>query len=265
MNRIAKYGWLGLISARSNLAYIAEVGSRVIFLAIVLFIFLKLWQVTFAEMKTDLLGGLTLAQMLWYLMFTESITLSAPRVAYLVDQDVRTGSLAIQLLRPMSYPFYALSSTLGERLVRFVMNVMVGSAIAFCLVGPLHFTMQGLALVVVALPLAFVLDFLGNFAIGLGAFWLEDTTGLLLIYSRVTMILGGMLIPVELFPDYLQPLVRAMPFASIVYGPAHVFVKPDVPELSELLIRQGAAVLAFGLLVWLIYRLALRRVFANGG
>lgn len=93
--KLAKYGWLGWISARSNLAYIAEVGSRVIFLAIVLFIFLRLWQVTFAETKRDVLGGLTLAQMLWYLMVTESITLSAPRVAYLVDQDVRTGSLAI--------------------------------------------------------------------------------------------------------------------------------------------------------------------------
>lgn len=145
------------------------------------------------------------------------------------------------------------------------MNLVVGSAIALCLVGPLQFTWQGLALAVVALPLAFVLDFLGNFAIGLGAFWLEDTSGLLLIYSRVTMILGGMLIPVELFPDYLQPLVRAMPFASIVYGPAHIFVKPDLTELAQLLVRQGAGVLAFGLAVWLIYSLALKRVFANGG
>ena len=67
-----------------------------------------------------------------------------------------------------------------------------------------------------------ILDFQGMFLIGLGAFWLEDTSGLLLIYSRVTMILGGMLIPLELFPESWQPVLRVLPFSSMVYGPARL-------------------------------------------
>ena len=265
MIALRKYTWIGLTSARSNLAYLGEVATRVIFLAVILYIFLRLWQVTFAETGASRLGGLTLAQMLWYLAMTESIILSAPRIAQEVDQDVRTGALAVQLTRPLSYPLYRLWTTLGERMVRFLLNTGVGVLIVLLFVGPIPLTLGGLAMFALALPLAFVLDFLASFLIGLGAFWLEDTSGIMLIYSRITMILGGMLIPIELFPARLQPLLRALPFANIVYGPAREFVRPDPAFLGELVLRQGLSIAVLSLCVALVYRRALKRIHANGG
>jgi ABC-2 type transport system permease protein len=262
---LRKYIWLGLTAARSNLAYLGEVATRTLFLAVILFIFLQLWRVTYGETGATTLGGLTLAQMLWYLSMTEAITLSAPRVAQEVDQDVRTGALAVQLIRPLDYPLARMWTTLGERSVRFGLCTLVGAALALLLVGPIRFTPAGLLLFALTLPLAFVLDFLGNFLIGLAAFWIEDTSGLTLIYSRVTMILGGMLIPLELFPEQSQPLLRALPFASIVYGPARMFVHPDPAFLADLVLRQGGAIGAFALAVLAIYRVALRRIHSNGG
>ena len=262
---VRKYTWLGLIAARSNLAYLGEVATRTLFLAVILYIFLQLWRVTYSETGATTLGGLTLAQMLWYLAMTEAITLSTPRVAQEVDQDVRTGALAVQLIRPLNYPLARLWMTLGERLVRFGLNAAVGSVLALLLVGPISFTPVGLLLFALALPLAFVLDFLGNFLIGLAAFWIEDTSGLALIYSRVTMILGGMLIPLELFPERMQPILRALPFAWIVYGPAHMFVLPDLAFLTNLALRQGIAIGVFAVLVALVYRVALGRIYGNGG
>lgn len=265
MRAAAKYFWIALISAKSNLAYLPEVASRVIFLGVVLYIFLRLWTVTYSETGTETLAGMTLVQMLWYLVVTESIVLSAPRVAQAVDQDVRTGQLAIQLVRPLSYPLYRLSSTLGERCVRFFLNLGVGSLIALLLVGPLDLQPAGLLIFLLSLPLAFALDFLGSFLIGLCAFWLEDTSGLLLIYSRVTMVVGGMLIPIELFPDAVKGLVMALPFAAMVYGPARLLVLPAWSALAGLIIQQALACAVAGCLVALIYRSAVRRLFANGG
>src|SRR5215207_1193409 len=221
-----KYTWLGLIAARSNLAYLGEVATRTLFLAVILYIFLQLWRVTYSETGAATLGGLTLAQMLWYLAMTEAITLSTPRVA---------------------------------------LNLAVGSVLALLLVGPIAFTPLGLLLFALTLPLAFVLDFLGNFLIGLAAFWIEDTSGLALIYSRMTMILGGMLIPLELFPERMQPILRALPFAAIVYGPARMFVLPDPAFLADLALRQGIAIGVFAVLVALVYRVALGRIYSNGG
>lgn len=265
MNFLRKYAWVGFISARSNLAYLGEVVSRTIFLGVILYIFLRLWQVAYSETRSVSLAGLTLAQMLWYLTITESIMMSAPRVTQLVDEDVRTGALAVQLVRPLSYPLYRLAVSLGERMVRFTVCALVGSAIALILVGPIQLSVAGLALFALSIPLAFALDFLGNFLIGLGAFWLEDTSGLMLIYSRVTMILGGMLFPLDLFPLAWQPWLKATPFAAVVYGPARMFVEPGTPALFELIVRQGLAIAGFAAAVGLVYHLALRRVFANGG
>src|SRR5262245_21816100 len=262
---LRKYTWVGLTSARSNIAYLGEVATRAIFLGVILYIFLQLWRATYAHAGVEQLGGFTLTQMLWYLAMTESITLSGPRVAQEVDQDVRTGALAVPLIRPLSYPLYRLWTTLGERLVRFLLNAVVGTAIALLFVGPIPLSLGSLALFVPALLLAFTLDFLGHFLIGLGAFWLEDTSGLMLIYSRVTMILGGMLLPIELFPVAWQPLLRALPFASMVYGPARLFVQPDAAFLADLVLKQAVAIVVFVMAVAFVYRVALRRIHANGG
>ena len=264
-DRASTYAWVGLTAIRSNLSYLAEVGTRVIFLGVILFIFLQLWRVTYSGTGATKLGGLTLAQMLWYLCMTEAIIMSAPAVSTAVDQDVRTGAIAVYLLRPLSYPLYRLFTTLGERAVRFALNLVVGAVIVLCFVGPIHFSALGLLMLTLSIPLAIALDFLANLLIGLGAFWMEDTSGLSLIYNRLQMILGGMLIPLELFPRQLQPLLRALPFSSVVYGPARLFVAPNLSLFEWLVVHQGLFALTAGLLVALIYRVGLRKVQAHGG
>ncbi|MBL1202702.1 MAG: ABC transporter permease [Nostoc sp. GBBB01] len=224
-----------------------------------------MWRITYAQTDAEQLGGLTLAQMLWYLGITESIVLSSPQVALEVDEDVRTGALAVQLIRPLSYPLYRLWTTLGERTVRFGLNVAIASLVALLFVGTIPLTFRGILLFVAVLPLAFVLDFLATFLVGLGAFWLENTSGLMLIYSRLTMILGGMLIPLELLPEKWQPILQALPFASILYAPARLFVHPDLSFAGELLMRQGVAIVVLTVLVALVYRTAVKRIHAHGG
>jgi ABC-2 type transport system permease protein len=265
MTRVGKYLYVGRTAVRSNLAYVGEVAARVIFLGVLLYIFLQLWRVTYAETGEERLGGLTLAQMLWYLAVTESITLSAPAVAPEIDNDVRTGAIAVHLLRPLSYPLYRLWATLGERAVRFAINALVGGAIAFLFVGPIPLSARGLAIFAAALPLAFVLDFTAYLTIGLCAFWLENTSGLVLIYSRVTIILGGTLLPINLFPDSVQALVGYLPFANVVYGPSRMLVEPDAAFLAGLLARQAALIAVISLVASAVYAAAVRRIHAHGG
>jgi ABC-2 type transport system permease protein len=262
---MSKYFYIALTSIRSRLAYLGEIGSKTIFLFVVLYIFLCLWKVTYAETNQSSLGGLSLKQMLWYLVVTESIIMSLPTIATLVDQDVRTGALAMQLVRPMSYPLNMLAQTSGERVLSFALNFLVGSIIALIFVGPLDLNLGGIAMFLLLIPLSFALDFTIYFLIGLAAFWLEDTTGLTLIYSRMTMILGGMLIPLELFPDGWQQILRVLPFSAIVYGPARIFVTGDPQVFLSVLIQQIVAILVFAFVIRIVYNLALRRVFSHGG
>jgi ABC-2 type transport system permease protein len=115
------------------------------------------------------------------------------------------------------------------------------------------------------LPLAFLLDFLGNFLVGLCAFWLESTAGLALIYTRSVMLLGGMLLPIGIYPEVLQSTLRILPFASMIYAPGRMFVDPSAALLADVVVRQGIAVVAFSGLTVLVQAAALKRLFANGG
>jgi len=265
MNSLRKYAWIAFTAARSNLAYLGEVSSRLIFLTVILYIFLRLWQDTYDYSGTGKLGDFSLNQMLWYLTVTEAILLSGPKVSQLIDEDVRTGSFATHLVRPMSYPLYRLAMCLGERVVRFISNMFAGCLVTSVLVGPSSLQWSGFWFLLLALPLAFVLDFLGNFLVGLGAFWIEDTSGLLLIYSRGTMLIGGVLLPLELYPTSVQPLLKILPFANIAYAPARLFVNPTLTDLLLVLSRQLFGVALLGSAVYLVYRVAQRRVFINGG
>jgi len=265
MNELRKYTWIAWTSARSSWAYFGDAIGRVIFFSIILYIFLRLWTTTFTQTGATHLGGLSITQMLWYLTITEAIMLSGPKVSTLIDEDVRTGTIAVQLLRPMSYAYYRLAMTLGERTIRFLVNLVTGCAIAFLLVGQLPMVGFGMLTLCATLPLAFILDFLGLFLVGLSAFWLEDTSGLLLLYSRGVLIAGGTLIPLDLYPSAVRPILSWLPFANITAGPAHVFVSPLPQDLAMILCRQITGTLVLGAIAFVIYKQALRRVFVNGG
>jgi len=256
---------MGYTSVRSNLAYVGELAARTTFMATILYVFMRLWTEVYAGVGVERLGGFTLQQMLWYLMMTEAMALSAPRVSVEVDEDVRTGRVAVQLLRPMSYALSLFGKAMGERIVRFILNVLSGSVVALVLAGPIPISVHGLAMFAVALPMAFAIDFLGYFIVGLFAFWLESTNGLALLYSRLTMLLGGMLMPLEVFPLPWQPILRLLPFATVLYGPARMFVAPDAGLLLKIGSLQGASLLVMGAGAMVIQRIAIKRIQSNGG
>ena len=131
--------------------------------------------------------------------------------------------------------------------------------------GPISFSLIGLGMFLVVLPLAFVIDFLGALLVGLCAFWLESTQGIALLYSRLMMILGGLMLPLDVYPDALQPYLRALPFAAILHAPGRMFVAPDAGIFLRCLGLQAASLAVYGTAAYALHSLALRRLFVNGG
>jgi len=262
-NSLESYLALAFISARSNFAYVGEVISRQLFLAAILYIFLRLWKLTYAHCGAEQMAGLSLPQMLWYLGISEAIFISGSPISATVDEDIRTGALAVQLVRPMPYPIYKLALYMGERYIKLIANFVMAALLCLLLVGEIPITSNGIIALAITLPLCLVLDFLGNFLVGLAAFWLENTSGISFIYSKLVLLLGGVIIPLDLLP--FANIVKVLPFASMIYGPARQFVRPIYSEFIQILILQSIWVIIFSLIVWQVYRLALKRIAANGG
>ncbi len=265
LREVGKYWAIFQASVASSLAYISEIAFRAVVLVALMVIFVQLWQTTYSAQSGNQLGDFTLRDIIWYLALVETLATSVPPLNRRIDGEVRSGDLAYLLGRPCNYVFYQYACYLGERVVRLAMALLVASTLALIFVGPPPVSFWGVLAAPLVVFLSISIDFAALFAIGLLAFWTEETESFALIYSRLVLVLGGVLVPLELFPEPLGSIARALPFAALLYGPARTIIKFDAGQFGALLIQQGLTLAVISLLVAGIYRLAVRRVNINGG
>jgi ABC-2 type transport system permease protein len=264
MKALNKYWAIFKIQIVNGLAYPAELVWRSLMIVLFMWIFAQLWRVTYSAAGTATIGGLTLHDTLWYLMLAESIELSRPRLSRTIADAVKDGSIAYLLNKPYNFLLYHLSTSLGESISRWLLNVIFGGAIVWILVGPPP-DPRGWPLVLIAILGAWLLNFCTSAMIGLAAFVAEEVTPFEWIYQKLIFILGGMLIPLDFYPQWLQSIAKALPFAYMMYGPARLFVTPDLGRFASLLAGQLAWLVAFGGLLSLAYAHGARRLAINGG
>ena len=79
------------------------------------------------------------------------------------------------------------------------------------------------------------------------------------------MLLGGMMIPLDVFPEPLSSIARALPFSYIVYGPARQWVSPTPEFFFDIIPRLVMTLAVATLIVLLLFRAGQRNVTVNGG
>ncbi|MFH2103832.1 MAG: ABC-2 family transporter protein [Chloroflexota bacterium] len=264
IRKISKYWAIFQIQLLNSLAYPGELFWRSIMIVLFLWVFAQLWKVTFAAAGTDSINGLTLHDTLWYLMLAESIELSRPRLSRAISEAVKDGSIAYLLNKPYDFLLYQLSTGLGDSLFRWVLNVLFGGIVAWLLVGPPP-EPRGWPLTLIVILGSWLLNFCMSALIGLLAFITEEIAPFEWIYQKFIFILGGMLIPLDFYPQWLQEIAKALPFAYQTYGPARLFVDPSLERFVPLLLGQLAWTVTLGGLLALAYARGLRRLAINGG
>jgi ABC-2 type transport system permease protein len=260
-----KYLAVVRVSAANNLAYLMEILFRALFLIVLVYIIGQLWQTTFAQHNSSLLTGFTVNDMVWYLASAETLATSLPALTRRIDQEVRSGELAYLLGRPCSYILYNYSHYLGERLIRLAINGGVATLVALIYVGPPHFSWAGVAVWPLMVLLAISIEFICYFGIGLLAFWTENTQSFAFVFSRLALVLGGVLAPIEIFPQPLRSIAQALPFSTILYGPSRTLVHFETDVFARLVIQQAITLTGAGLIILALYSFAVRRVSINGG
>ncbi|MDP1546023.1 MAG: hypothetical protein Q8L87_08375 [Anaerolineales bacterium] len=248
----------------NNIAYPGDFLGRSISIGIFLFIFAGLWGTTFRIAGTDSINGLTFANMMWYLMMAETIELGRPRTNRIISEQVKNGEVAYILNKPYNFLLYHFSFGLGDSLLRVGMNIVVGLLVAWLLAGPPP-SLLGWGMALVTLVGAWILHFCMMALIGLAAFLVEETNSFELIYQKFVFVLGGMLLPLDMFPEWLQGVARALPFPYMMYTPARLFVKPDVELFWQMLGIQWLWVAALVFLLAIAYRGSEKVLTVNGG
>ena len=258
-NKYLAFVHIGLVRAATERG---ELYGRLLFLPMILGVFTALWgAVGESGMPIDSAPH----ELVWYLAATEWIALSVPLVYLEVQEDVRRGDIASQLPRPVSYIGAVFCQALGMLIVRASVFGVAVYAWAFLLTGEL----PAFTALLWLLPFGFgatVLLLAIYVLLGLASFWVDDVSPLYWICQKALFIMGGLMLPLEFYPDWFRQLSAFTPFPSLLSGPARL--------LSAATPSSQALVLAPSLLLWhaltalaahLVFQRATRRLQINGG
>ncbi|MDQ6674882.1 MAG: ABC-2 family transporter protein [Chloroflexota bacterium] len=184
-----------------------------------------------------------------------------------VEDTIRSGDVVSDLSKPFAYLGFWLARDLGRGayfLVFRAVPVLLAGQVTFGLRWPSSATVW-LAFLA-SVMLALVVSFGWRFLLNVSAFWTTDARGLGALANAATLFLGGFVVPIRYFPDWLQPLALALPFAAITQTPADVFVE-RVRGVDIVLPLAGQVAWAVVLLgcAQLATLLATRRVVIQGG
>lgn len=235
------------------------------FLIIVLFIFTQLWETTYSVTGKQTIAGYRLETLIWYLVFTEAIVMAFPRLLDKVEQEVKNGDIAYFLNRPLSYVGYHYSTFMAEAVLRVIVHLLVGGMLIFAIYGSIPWSLTSLPIGLLLTIGALTLQFFIMMSLSLGAFWIEEVRGYEIVYSKFVMILGGMMVPLDIFPGWLEQVARLLPFQNIVYTPASFAVGMASQSVGAAVSSQMLWILIFGSLTVFIYQMGVRRLHVNGG
>ncbi|MCU0491951.1 MAG: hypothetical protein MUD01_10205, partial [Chloroflexaceae bacterium] len=135
-HNIRKYSAVFTTQLANSFAYPLDLLARSLTIVLFMWVFFHLWRATFESVGQTSINGLSLDDTLWYLMLAETILLSRPRLANIIAEQVKDGSVAYALNKPYNLLSYHFSAALGDSVLRMAVNVLVGGALVTLLVGP---------------------------------------------------------------------------------------------------------------------------------
>jgi ABC-2 type transport system permease protein len=139
---------------------------------------------------------------------------------YSVAMRIYEGHLNDDLLRP--HPMVI--APLGESIAFRLWNLLAGIPILAIVIVSLgvSFRIPDLVLTLPALFLAATLRFVYDYIFCLSALWTQEAGGITELGSTLIFLLGGVAVPIMLFPDQFQPWGEALPFRAMLGFPAEI-------------------------------------------
>ena len=211
---------------------------------------------------------MTLQQVVDYVWLGQAMfMLVILRVDRDVEEMVRTGNVAYELLRPVGlYPFWfsrALALRGAPLLLRAV--PMLAVALLFLDLQPPSSWSSGL-LFAVSIVCALLLCAAITVLLSISLVWTISGRGIDQLVRAAAYLLSGIVVPLPLYPDWVQPIVNVLPFRGLMDVPLRIYVGQIA--FDEAVWNIGSQVLWIALLVaagWASLGGTLRRVSVQGG
>jgi ABC-2 type transport system permease protein len=262
MKKVKKYFKIFKINFSNELMYVINYVSTFLFFGVVLIVFSQLWRAIYSE--NPVIEGFTYEKMIWYFMYAETVMLSRfPFVREIAD-EIKSGDIAYRLNKPYSYILYYYSKFISSSILKLFLNTLVGITILTIAFKGYPMPLIGLILGFTSAIIGLSIHFVFHFFIALSAMWFEDNTAFLFVYSKILLTIGGLFIPIEMFPETVKIIANALPFKHIIYTPATIYIN-GAENFLKLFSTQIFTLLILSVVVAFAFEKSKKRFNVNGG
>lgn len=151
-------------------------------------------------------------------------------VLWEISEDVRTGAFASRLLRP-AHPLLVYTA---EQIAALPLRAAIALPVAIGILltmarDQLTHDLRLLGLFLLALPAAWLVNYLAMAAIGLLALWIDSALGLMYVWMGLFTLFSGYILPLSLLPAWLRQVADVLPFRYILDVPVKILLGWPIP------------------------------------
>ena len=186
---------------------------------------------------------------------------------YVMNVEIRDGTLAMRLLRPV-HPLWAYAAEgVAAIPLRVLLSLPVALfAFAWVARGTLTHDPALWAAWIVSIVLGWLLTLFVNFVVGCAAFFTESSFKMMDVWLVFYFVFSGYLIPIDLFPPGLRAIVDWLPFRYQIGLPVEIMTGAHTrAETWRLLAAQAAWVGALAAATVVSWRRGVHKFEAYGG
>lgn len=254
-----KISWSKLLSYKLNLILLV-IGPSIVFF----FVKYSLWTAIFQLEGIERLQGYDLPGMLKYQGWTLIVALLGQGYNSMnLAEDIRLGRISAFLVYPFGFWSYQTASFLAFECVQFINSgVTLIGLIAMQIVPALELwpLVSGVLFSVLVSFFWYQISYL----IGLMAFWLEETWVLRVMFLTISQFFSGAVMPLEVYPEYLQKILMWTPFPYLTYAPVKIFMGEYSGDILQGAVILMAWLVLTGLASLAVWRRGLRLYTAAG-
>lgn len=243
-----------LVTLIGNLIYIVIVYS--------------LWRGIFSSAKTDVLNGMTFNDTMIYLVLASSMfTMLESYMTWRMHDDIQSGQIVPDLIKPMNYQSYKYCGLIGEMLFSFVSTVIPTFVLVYFLSGRSVTLSYNLVFFFVSMILGVLISLTIDFMVGTICLYTQSVWGINMIKEVILLLFSGAVIPLAFFPEGLRRASMYLPFQAIYNSPLQQLIgkQLQISKRFEMLLVQIAWLCILLILSKLFWNKSIKILTVNGG
>lgn len=247
-----------------QIRFMNSIWARSIFLCFMILVFNQFWSILQTTKTASIV--VDTRSFLSYLMVGAILQFSKPEGMHKqIEDDLRTGSVAYQLVRPINIVLFYCCQIFGVYLIRIPLFFLIGTLMIYITTGAF------LPINPVYLPIVLGLMFFSAcFAtlclvfIGLSTLYLYDSLPFFWLIQKCEYVLGGLFFPIIFYPEWLYKVCLLTPFGWSGYKVASLLYNFSAQEALSVFLH----LLAYNVCVLLallgLFKLIIRRINVYG-